>query len=670
MAGATRIPAFDDPIFRAVQPGGSEASSQRLAVADFDQDGNLDMLVAHVASVGSYTGQVAFLRGKGDGSFEAPANIISGNTVGTQIAVGDVNGDGLLDLAVQGVLNFSSDGAPSNTYLKVLLGNGSGAFTEISQRTTYKTSQSALTLRDVNDDGRSDIVALSAVTTPNSTVQHSLVVRLADMDGLYPEARYYLLPGRGNGLVVGDVNGDGKSDTVVATAMGYSVLLGDGEGSFQAPINTVISGGVSTIAAGDFNGDGKIDLAIGKSTAGLSILLGNGNGGFQQSQNLATPAAPTSIQAADLNGDGRLDLVTTSNSGPSMFVNNGAAFQPHADFLLPINSAVAIGDFDNNGGLDMAATTHTPDKGVLVYLQDGVTSRYAVSDDFDGDGRSDILRRHINGTTDIMLMQTLDKAGGGNTASQTSNAWKIQDTGDFNGDGRSDIFWRTDSGAFAIWMLDGTQDVAHRSGNVRTVWKMQDVADFNGDGTSDVLWRHDDGTSYIWFMNNGVAVSSGNTSSQTGSNWQVQAAADFDGDGKGDILWRKADGTTHIWFMDGYQAKSSSGNTASQLDLNWKFEDAADFNGDGKADILWRHTDGTTRIWLMDGKTQIGGGNTASQTGNAWQFEKTGDYNGDGKADILWRHSDGSTYVWLMDGTDELGSGYVNPPIASDWHII
>ncbi|MDP5281371.1 VCBS repeat-containing protein [Sphingomonas sp. DG1-23] len=661
------VPAFEPGIFRAVS--NTNYQSQQLAVGDFDQDGKLDMLVSSVPVSEPYRGQVSFLKGRGDGAFEAPVNIITSNTTGTQIAVGDMNGDGRPDLAVQGIINFNPGGSPSDTYLKILLGNGDGTFTSISQTTAMAVSNTLLTLRDVGNDGRADLFTVS-----QASGQSSLSVRVTGANGVPGgEVRYALPAGGSKELAIADVNGDGKLDAIVGTPGGYSILLGNAGGTFQAALNTSLPNSVRALASGDFNGDGEIDLAIatydGASfVSALTILQGNGDGTFQQSQALASRFV-TSIAVADLNGDGALDIMTAGNSGASMFINNGAAFQPRTDFAGSSFSVIATGDFDNSGTPDIAATAHVNAAGVAIHLQDSAGYRLTVDKDFNGDGRSDILRRNAGGTTDIMEMNGVTRIGGGNTVSQAPNAWKIQDTGDFNADGKADILWRNDSGAFSIWMQNGTQDVKQTGGNVATVWKVEDVADFDGDGTSDVLWRHDDGTSYIWFMHDGTAATSGNTSSQTGNNWKVEAAADFDGDGKGDILWRKDDGTTHLWLMDGAQAKSGSGNTASQLDLNWKIQETGDFNGDGATDILWRHTDGTTRIWLMDGKTQIGGGNTASQAGNVWQIEATGDYNGDGKADILWRHADGSSFIWLMNGTTDIGGGYTDPQIAPDWQI-
>src|SRR5262249_35923607 len=93
----------------------------------------------------------------------------------------------------------------------------------------------------------------------------------------------------------GDFNGDGKLDLVVANRGDGSVnmLLGNGDGTFQPIINTVIGGIPGFVAEGDFNGDGKLDLVVTDSNAGtLSVLLGNGDGTFQLATTYGAGATP------------------------------------------------------------------------------------------------------------------------------------------------------------------------------------------------------------------------------------------------------------------------------------------------------------------------------------------------------------------------------------------
>src|SRR5437667_420699 len=161
---------------------------------------------------------------------------------------------------------------------------------------------------------------------------------------------------------VGDFNGDGKLDLAVANAgsKNVSVLLGNGDGTFKAPVNFGAPGPQS-VAVGDFNGDGKLDLAV--TNAGVSILLGHVNGTFQAPMSYGTKGAPTSVAVGDFNRDGKLDLVVANlvnNSGGAgsmgvLLGNGDGTFQPVVNYGLGSNpDSVAIGDFNGDGKLDLA----------------------------------------------------------------------------------------------------------------------------------------------------------------------------------------------------------------------------------------------------------------------------------------------------------------------------
>jgi FG-GAP-like repeat len=156
------------------------------------------------------------------------------------------------------------------------------------------------------------------------------------------------------GGVAGDFNGDGKQDIAFASSNGVSVQFGNGDGTFQAAVNS--APGWSPAASGDFNNDGKLDLVAWNGT-GLAILLGNGDGTFQTPA-LSYGAVAGQIAIGDFNGDGKLDVVT---SGGSVFLGNGnGTLQPISTLFSPVGTGIAVGDFNGDGKADLVVPDPDP----------------------------------------------------------------------------------------------------------------------------------------------------------------------------------------------------------------------------------------------------------------------------------------------------------------------
>jgi hypothetical protein len=164
-------------------------------------------------------------------------------------------------------------------------------------------------------------------------------------------------------VVVGDFTGNGRQDIAVGTEAGLiDVFLGNGDGTFQAPlvVNLGTNNSIQALVAGDFNGDGHLDLAAASVQTGqVTILLGNGDGTFQQASVINVGAEAGGLAAADLRGDGRLDLVATSRTGVvTVLLNNGnGTFQATTPIQVSSDiTAVAVGDFFGDCKQDLAVT--------------------------------------------------------------------------------------------------------------------------------------------------------------------------------------------------------------------------------------------------------------------------------------------------------------------------
>jgi hypothetical protein len=305
-------------------------------------------------------------------------------------------------------------------------------------------------------------------------------------------------------------------------------------------------------------------------------------------------------------------------------------------------------------------------------------------DDFNGDGRSDILFRNDNGN----MSDWLGLANGGfqdNAANAFTNvptSWHMAGTGDFNGDGRVDILWRNDNGNMTDWLglaNGGFQDnAANAFTNVPTAWQVAGVGDFNGDGHADILWRNTttgDMSDWLGLSNGGFHDNAANGFTNVPTAWQVAGVGDFNGDGLDDILWRNTTtGDMSDWLglpNGGFQDNAANGFT--NVPTSWHMAGVGDFNGDGRADILWRNDNGNVTDWLglPNGGFQDNAANVFSNVPNSWHVAAIGDYNGDAIDDILWRNDDGRLTDWLGQSNgaffDNAANSFNNVPTT--WHV-
>jgi hypothetical protein len=345
---------------------------------------------------------------------------------------------------------------------------------------------------DFNNDGKLDVVG---------AVGQTIYVLLGNGDGTFQSAVGSAGPSGSTvtGISVADVNGDGKLDLIVTGSLnsttGFAAtLLGNGNGTFQAPVETDFAGlhFPSKPVAADFNGDGTLDLAF---ASGLSIqlLLGNGDGTFRLGPVTALNQIPLEVVATgDFNNDGKLDLVvtvydlfTTGLDFVEVMPGNG-----DGTFATPISVngsgsafvgviTAGVGDFNGDGKLDIATALQTvgpTNQGIIqIALGNG-----------DGTFRSAGNVPNVQAVTTPLLISDIN--GDGNLD---------LGTGGFHYDGRGDGTFPTYAGS------TGTPDYIF-------------VGDFNGDGSLDVL---------------GATITLNGTSSLTALNVTLQAppAPDFRG---------------------------------------------------------------------------------------------------------------------------------------------
>jgi autotransporter-associated beta strand protein len=325
------------------------------------------------------------------------------------ITIGDVNRDGKLDLAIVNYLD--------NT-VSVLLGNGDSTFQD---RTTYATGPNpdSVAIGDVNGDGKSDLV----VANQSYNDQHLLTVSvlLGNGDGTFQSQISNTADAGGFSVAIGDLYGDGIPDAVVPNIWSntVSVLLGNGDGTFRNPIINLTGASPFSVAIGDLNGDGKPDLVVSNESSNtLSVLLGNGDGTFQAQTTYATGSVPNSVAISDLNGDGKLDVVVANaDDTVSVLLGNGdGTFQAQTTYATGLEPfSVAIGDMNGDGKLDLVVANSVNTVSVLLGNGDGTFQpqiTYATGPapssvaigDVNGDGRPDLVVANWGNNTASVLL--------------------------------------------------------------------------------------------------------------------------------------------------------------------------------------------------------------------------------------------------------------------------
>ncbi|HEV2379055.1 MAG TPA: choice-of-anchor D domain-containing protein [Terriglobia bacterium] len=337
-------------------------------------------------------------------------------------------------------------------------------------------------------------------------------------------------PGTGQGPfqpVVADFNGDGKPDLAIsdqANSPGtVTLILGNGDGTFQTPLEFNVGSSPKGAVAGDFNGDGIQDLAvINSGSATVTILFGSSTNPFSlilpTTTSLPSPDVdPFQVAAADFNGDGNLDLaVTCQTSGDVVILlgNGDGTFgsSPASFGTMAQPAGVAVADFNGDGKLDLAVADAANNE---VWILSG-----------NGDGTF--------------------SAG---TPYATATSPEGVAAGDFNADGNPDlavadltaheisILMNSGSGTFS-----GHTEYASPTGAFLLL-----VADLNGDGVLDLAVTTQFGNTFNVLLGTGGGAFAPALSFTAGSNTTGIAGADFVGDGQLDLaVTNNLDGTVSI----------------------------------------------------------------------------------------------------------------------------
>jgi hypothetical protein len=663
-------------------PGGTRKTFS-VALGDLNGDGALDIVLGNSGSTvnGQFVpqpSQVYFNDGKG--GFGAPIDLPGSGRPTRSVALGDLNGDGLLDIVLAN--NVDPDNTAIDYFSQVYLNPGGGNFAAATPQDLPDSGRVTLSVvvADFNGDNKPDIVLGNYFVQQGlQLISFRTQIYLNPGDGNFGNATAQDLPGSGkftSAVSTGDLNGDGAFDLVLANyGQPSQVFLNknDGSGTFQPPIDLPESGSFAqVVAVGDLNNDGKLDLVLTNTFGQPSqVYINQGGGRFAAPATLPGSGNETIRMAlADLNGDGLLDIILGNNGQPSqVYMNTGAiSFSTPAPLPGSGNNTfgVAAADLNGDGALDLALANRGQSSQIYLNKNDGsgaflapadlpgstaaLSTTNVVAGDVNGDGALDLVLANFNAASQVYLnkddgsgtfLPPINLAGSG-TRTQTAAV------ADLDGDGRLDIVLGRPGQPSLIYLNSGgdwsTVQPRQLPGSGRTTLSLA-LVDVSGDGMTDIVLGNNGEVSQV-YLNDGLGGFVAPADLPSGAvKTQAIAAADLNGDGAADLVLGNFGQSSQVLLNNNDGTGTfeppadiaGTGNFANRIALG-------DLNGDGAADlVIGNFFNQRSKVYLNknDGSGTFGSPADILGSGDSTLGVALGDLNGDGALDIVLGNGQG-----------------------------
>jgi hypothetical protein len=632
----------------------------------------------------------------------APTNY----TVGTnprQLAVGDVNGDLIADLAVP---NYTSNN------ISILLGTGSGTFGPATNFVAG-TNPFAVAIADVDNDGDKDLVSVNYN-------QNEVAILLGNNTGSFGSGTNFAAGTNPVSAAVADYNGDGAKDLVVANAgtSFVSFLTGTGTGSFSLPTSIAVGSSPQFVISGDFNSDGFADFATANFTSNnVSVVLGNGNGTFGTATNFGAGTNPRSLAVGDFNGDGLGDLaVANENSNNvSVLLRTGAGtFGTAANFAAGTNPyGVVIADFDGDSRNDIASSNigsnnltilrgnGTGSFGPATTFAVGSVPYSLVTGLFNGDARVDLAVANFSSNSVSVLLNSgcppvvsamapsSGPAGGftivtvtgsnfvigattiafGPTVSPSVNCSSTTQCTAMSpaGSGTVRVLVTTASGASADTTVDdftytGPPTTCAANFGAPTNFgtgsapRWVAIGNFNGDAQPDLAVANNVSNNVSILLGTGPGTFAAATNYAVGANPAYVAIGDFNSDAQSDLVVVNS-GVSTFSILPGTGAGTFGAASSFPVGSQPLAVAVGDFDGDSRSDLAF--TNGlSSNVSIVLG-TGLGtfGPPMNFPVGSLPVSVGIGDFNLDGRSDLaVANQSSNSVSILLGTGTGTFGT--------------